>query len=195
MKPAPTPEDWTLVVNAAKALLIQGLASPDRAFLRAVRALKAAALVLLFALARTLAPSDPGKGRPLAAPSGGERCGGRPVRSALHPDRWRNPPVTAFQVEPVWGASGPVSSGSPTLDPVARAARAVAVLKALLILCAAPDAYARKLARRIVVRDPVLIAAEVKAFAVNAREQDRRTREAWRFLRRDRRRRRRRDSS
>lgn len=192
MTSAPVTAEWSPIVSAAKALLTQGLAMSSKSFLRAVRGLKAAATVLLFKLASAMADavSKPhatsDKSRATAAM--GRRPPSAPMGSKAGSVVWRNPPVTAYAgIDP--RLPRPLRSPSPRApsDPDQRRAKAMQTLKSILVLCAAPDRPVRRLARRIAATDHVLVAAFVKAIAAVAREKDRKTHEAWRFIQRDRR--------
>jgi hypothetical protein len=136
MTPAPTYADWKALRTAILALIAAGVTGQAKAFLKAVREAKAAAVVLLFALARSLWPEDEAQTetewKP-HKPPGLSRLGG--LRLDRTEDAWRNPSVRAY-----------------------------------------------------------LAAAEVKAFAVNARAKARRTHEARRLIDRTWRSRRRRES-
>ena len=58
MYPAPTFNDWKALRLAVLALIAAGVTGQARAFLKAVREAKAAAVVLLIALARSLWAED-----------------------------------------------------------------------------------------------------------------------------------------
>ena len=194
MSPAPTYADWKALRTAILALIAAGVTGQAKAFLKAVRETKAAAVVLLFALARSLWPQDEAQTetewKPYKPP-GLSRLGGlRPDRAE---DAWRNPSVRAY-------ASAPRTTIPPQPGPVnphrleKRVTRAFDVLRAMLDLCDDPERHAARLKRRLDRADVDLAAAEVKAFAVNARAKARRTHEARRLIDRTWRSRRRRES-
>ncbi len=195
MQAAPTFNDWKALRLAVLALIAAAVTGQAKAFLKAVREAKAAAVVLLFALARSLWPEDETEKdwTPPKAP-------GLSPLGRRHPetdeDVWRNPPAVAYRLEPRAPASppprGPGGNDPKRLDQ--RVTHAIQVLQRLLSLCDDPDAHAARLRRRLDHVDAPLIAAEAKAFALNAKAQARRNREARRFIDQTWRNRRRRES-
>lgn len=184
MPSAPTFNDWKALRVAVLGLIAAGVTGRAKAFLKAVRETKAAALVLLFALARSLWPEDEIEEPESRAPSSW-----RPRRSALwldiDEDAWRNPPALTFgQGRPT--SAPPKRAGSdPEPDPKrleARVTKAFRALQQILSLCDDPDAHAARLRRRLDRVDAPLMAAEVKAFSLHSRAQARRNREARRLV-------------
>ena len=180
MNPAPTFNDWKALRIAALALIAAGVTGQTKAFLKAVREAKAAALVLLFALARSLWPEDDIEEKDPKPPRPW-----RPHRSPLWTDRdedaWRNPPAIAFGQ----GGRSTTPPRKTAPDPnrlEQRVTKAFQALQQILSLCDDPDAYATRLRRRLDRVDAPLMAAEAKAFSIHSRAQDRRTREARRFI-------------
>ena len=179
MQPAPTFNDWKALRIAVSALIAEGVLGRAQAFLRAVKEAKAAALVLLFALARSLWPEDEREERP-------ERLIRASSRSVIFTDRdedaWRNPPVTAFSVAPGRAARPPAVGPKDPQKLARRLTKAFAVLRSILSLCADPEAHAGRLRRQLDRRDVTLVRSEAKAFAVNAWATARRNREARQTL-------------
>lgn len=196
MSPTPTFQDWNALRLAVVALIAAGVTGQAKAFLKAVREAKAAALVLLFALARSLWTEDdpPSKARRAAQPRLA-RLGG--FRLEADADAWRNPGVAAYRLEAGRCASPPPqppqSPDPPRLEQ--RIMQGFQTLQRLLSLCDDPEAHALRLWRRLDRADVTLAAAEAKAFGVNARAQARRNREARRLIDQSRRGRRRRQDS
>ncbi len=176
MQPAPTFNDWKALRIAVSALIAEGVLGRAQAFLRAVKEAKAAALVLLFALARSLWPEDERPERLIRASS----------RGVTFPDRdedaWRNPPVTAFSVAPARGGRPPAVGPKDPQKLARRVTKAFALLRSILSLCADPEAHAGRLRRQLDRRDVTLVRSEAKAFAVNAWATARRNREARKTL-------------
>ena len=190
MQSAPTFNDWKALRVAILALIAAGVTGQAKAFLKAVREAKAAAVVLLFALARSLWPEDEAAKdwTPPKVPGLSPLGKGRPEAEE---DAWRNPPAVAFRLEPRRSASPPPKAGRDPQRLGQRVADAFQVLQQILSLCDDPDAHATRLRRRLDQVDAPLIAAEAKAFALNAKAQARRNREArllidqtWRSRRR-----------
>ena len=180
MSSAPLFNDWKALRVAALALIAAGVAGKAKAFLKAVREAKAAALVLLFALARSLWPEDAVEEKAAKTPGPW-----RPRRGPLWADRdedaWRNPPTLAY------GQGGRSSAPPRTRTPnpkrlERRVTQAFQALQQILSLCEDPDAHALRLRRRLARVDAPLIAAEAKAFSVHSRAQERRNREARRCI-------------
>ena len=193
MQSAPTFNDWKALRPAILALIAAGVTGQARAFLKAVREAKAAAVVLLFALARSLWPEDETEKdwTPPKAPGLSPLGKGRPEADE---DAWRNPPAVAFRLDKRRSASPPPKTEPNPQRLGQRVTDAFQVLQRLLSLCDDPDAHATRLRRRLDQVDAPLIAAEAKAFALNAKAQARRNREARRFIDRTWRGRRRRES-
>lgn len=192
MNAATLSEEWKTIISAVTALLQDRLLLQAKAFLEAVRGLKGAALVLLFELAHTFVETVGGsaaKTRSTPAPPPASAEG----RGAPRPDVWRNPPVTAYVADPPPGGRrlSPCPAERTRPSEEAAVGKALATLKAILTLCANPEPFARRLARAIAATDHVLIAAYVRAVGDRARAIDRRNHRAWRFLKGERRRRRR----
>ena len=184
MSPAPTFNDWKALRSALLALIAAGVTGQAKAFLKAVREAKAAALLLLFALARSLWPEDEA-GRPPGwkpyEPPGPSRLGG--LRFTTSEDAWRNPPAVAFRLEARLVAAPPPVKTQP--DPTRlnqRVTDAFQALQRLLSLCDDPEAHAARLRRRLDRIDDALTVAEAKAFGVQAWAQARRNREARRLI-------------
>ena len=194
MQSAPTFNDWKALRVAILALIAAGVTGQARAFLKAVREAKAAAVVLLFALARSLWLEDEERHHEWKpyTPPGPSRLGG--LRLDRSEDAWRNPPAVAFRMEKRRSASRPPKAQPNPQRLPQRVTHVFQVLQQILSLCDDPDAHATRLRRRLDQIAAPLIAAEVKAFAVNAKAQDRRNREARRFIDRTWRSRRRRES-
>ena len=195
MQPAPTFNDWKALCLAVLALIAAGVTGQAREFLKAVREAKAAAVVLLFALARSLWPEEEDRDEQAwkpYKPPGPSRLNG--LRLDASEDAWRNPPAVAFRMEKRRSASRPPKAQPNPQRLPQRVTHVFQVLQQILSLCDDPDAHATRLRRRLDQIDAPLIAAEVKAFAVNAKAQDRRNREARRFIDRTWRSRRRRES-
>ena len=180
MSSAPLFNDWKALRVAALALIAAGVTGKATAFLKAVREAKAAALVLLFALARSLWPEDAVEEKDPKAPGPW-----RPRRSPLWTDRdedaWRNPPAIAFGQGGRPGAP-PKKSASDPKRLERRVTQAFQALQQILSLCEDPDGHAARLRRRLDRVDAPLMAAEEKAFSIHSRAQDRGTREARRFI-------------
>ena len=190
MQSAPTFNDWKALRLAVLALIAAGVTGQARAFLKAVREAKAAAVVLLFALARSLWSEDETAKdwTPPKAPGLSPLGRGRPETEE---DVWRNPPAVAFRMEPRHSAAPPPKAEPNPQRLGQRVTHAFQTLQQILSLCDDPDAHAARLRRRLDQVDTPLIAAEAKAFAVNAKAQARRNREArllidqtWRSRRR-----------
>ena len=181
MQSAPTFNDWKALRVAILALIAAGVTGQARAFLKAVREAKAAAVVLLFALARSLWPEDEAeKGwTPPKAPGLSPLGRSRPETDE---DAWRNPPAFAFRMDARRSAARPPKAEPNPQRLPQRVTHAFQVLQRLLSLCDDPDAHATRLRRRLDQVDAPLIAAEAKAFAVNAKAQARRNREARRLI-------------
>ena len=181
MTPAPTYADWKALRVAILALIAAGVTGQARAFLKAVREAKAAAVVLLFALARSLWPEDETEKdwTPPKAPGLSPLGKGRPEADE---HAWRNPPAVAFRLEPRRSASPPPKRQADPKRLGQRVTHAFQVLQQILSLCDDPDAHAARLRRRLDQVDAPLIMAEAKAFAVNAKAQARRNREARRLI-------------
>jgi hypothetical protein len=194
MQSAPTFNDWKALRLAVLALIAAGVTGQAKAFLKAVREAKAAAVVLLFALARSLWPEDePEKDwTPPKPPRGLSPFSAH--RPEPDEDAWRNPPVVAFRMEPRRSAAPPPKAQANPQRLGQRVTHAFQVLQQILSLCDDPDAHAARLKRRLEAQDVDLAAAEVKAFAVNAKAQARRNREARKLIDQTWRGRRRRDS-
>ncbi len=181
MQAAPTFNDWKALRVAVLALIAAGVTGQPRAFLKAVREAKAAAVVLLFGLARSLWPEDETEKdwTPPKAP-------GLSPLGRRHPetdeDAWRNPPAVAFRMETRRSSSPPPKAPANPQRLGQRVTHAFQVLQQILSLCEEPDAHAARLRRRLDQVDAPLIMAEAKAFAVNAKAQARRNREARRFI-------------
>ena len=181
MQSTPTFNDWKALRLAVLALIAAGVTGQAKAFLKAVREAKAAAVVLLFALARSLWPDDEAEKdwTPPKVPGPSPLGRGRPETDE---DAWRNPPAVAFRLEPRRSASTPLKGQADPQRLGQRVTHAFQVLQQILSLCDDPDAHAARLRRRLDQVDAPLIAAEAKAFAVNAKAQARRNREALRFI-------------
>ncbi len=181
MQTAPTFNDWKALRLAVLALIAAGVTGQAKAFLKAVREAKAAAVVLLFALARSLWPEDETEKdwTPPKAP-------GLSPLGRRHPetdeDAWRNPPAVAFRMDKQRSVSAPPKGQADPKRLGQRVTDAFQVLQQILSLCDDPDAHATRLRRRLDQVDAPLIAAEAKAFALNAKAQARRNREAGRFI-------------
>ncbi len=183
MQAAPTFNDWKALRIAILALIAAGVTGQARAFLKAVREAKAAALVLLFALARSLWPEDETEKdwTPPKAPRLSPLGRGRPETDE---DAWRNPPAVAFRMDMGRSASTPPKAEPNPQRLSQRVTDAFQVLQQILSLCDDPDAHAMRLRRRLDQVDAPLIMAEAKAFAVNAKAQAqaRRNREARKLI-------------
>ncbi len=183
MQPAPTYADWKALRLAVLALIAAGVTGHTRKFLKAVREAKAAAVVLLFALARSLCPEDEDRDeqawKPYTPPAPSRRGG---FRADVPEDAWRNPPAFAFRMDKQRSASTPPKAEPNPQRLPQRVTHAFQVLQQILSLCEEPDAHAARLRRRLDQVDAPLIAAEAKAFAVNARAQTRRNAQARRHI-------------
>ena len=184
MSPAPTFNDWKALRAALLALIAAGVTGQAKAFLKAVREAKAAALLLLFALARSLWPQDeadsPHGWKPYEPP-GPSRLGS--LRLTTCQDAWRNPPAVVLRLEKRAAATPPPVKAEP--DPTRlnqRVSDAFQALQRLLSLCDDPEAHAARLRRRLDRIDDALTVAEAKAFGVQAWAQARRNREARRLI-------------
>ena len=193
MQSAPTYNDWKALRVAILALIAAGVTGQAKAFLKAVREAKAAAVVLLFALARSLWPEDETQKdwTPPKAARLSPLALGRPETDE---DVWRNPPAVAFRLEPRRSAAPPPKAEPNPQRLGQRVTHGFQVLQQILSLCDDPDVHAMRLRRRLDQVDAPLIAAEAKAFAVNAKAQARRNREARLLIDRTWRGRRRRES-
>ncbi len=182
MSPAPTYADWKALRTAILALIAAGVTGEAKPFLKAVREAKAAAVTLLFALARSLWPEDEAatetEWKPYKPP-GPSRLGG--LRLDPSEDVWRNPSVRAYGAAPAGRVPPKPGPANPQrLDQCVT--RAFDVLRAMLDLCDDPERHAERLKRRLDRADIHLAAVEVKAFAVNAKAQARRNHEARRLI-------------
>ncbi len=180
MNPAPTFNDWKALRLAILALIAAGVTGKKQAFLKAVREAKAAALVLLFALARSLWPEDDVEEKD-PKPSRAWRPRRTPLWADRDEDAWRNPPAIAFgQSRRTTTPPKKTAPDPKRLDQ--RVTKAFQALQQILSLCEDPDAYAARLRRNLDRVAAPLMAAEAKAFGVHSRARDRRTREARRFI-------------
>lgn len=180
MSSAPTYDHWNALRLTVTALIAEAVLNPARAFFRAVREAKAQAVALVFALARWMDEGDETRpDAPLREGRLSRRGGGG--RGLLADDLWRNPPVMPVRLErETTSLCGDASGRGPPKTPSVTAA--LLTLRQILDLCADPDRYAARLSRRIVAVDTPLAVAEAKAFAIQARAQARRNREARRAL-------------
>jgi hypothetical protein len=103
MPTAPSFDDWKDLRAPVLAPIAAGLTSRPKAFHKAMREVLAAALTLLFARARSLWADDEDADQELRDAQKPGRLGG--LRLAASADVWRNPPATAYRMEPQPGAS------------------------------------------------------------------------------------------
>lgn len=181
MTSAPGYYDWKALRVAVVALIAAGLTGQPKAFLKAVREAKAAAVVLLFALARSLWTDDDSASEPVER----RRCSRLSGFREVSEDTWRNPPAIPCRLEGRRAATPPPRRGPTAPDPERldqRVAQAFQTLQRILSLCDDYDVHAARLQRRLARNDVGLATAEAKAFGVNARAQARRNREARRFI-------------
>ncbi len=182
MQAAPTFSDWKALRLAVLALIAAGVTGQAKAFLKAVREAKAAAVVLLFALARSLFPEDDKDPKEWTPPKASRLSRLGVALQETSEDAWRNPPAVAFRMDKQRSGSKPPKAEPNPKRLGQRVTHAFQVLQQILSLCDDPNAHATRLRRRLDRVDASLIAAEVKAFALNAKAQARRNREARRFI-------------
>ena len=168
MQPAPTFNDWKALRLAVLALIAAGVTGQAREFLKAVREAKAAALVLLFALARSLWPEEEDRDEQAwkpYKPPGPSRLGS--LRLTTSEDAWRNPPAVAFRMDNRRSASRPPKAQPNPQRLPQRVTHAFQVLQHILALCDDRDARCCRRRRRL---DLAACAADLLAIFRDGRE-------------------------